>query len=133
MSTTDILEGCLERLQSIGLSPVIPIAWPGVNFTPPAEGMWLEAKLFPNEPMDPSWNNDSCTIARGFFQVIVGYRPGTGEIAASTIADAVIAHFAKGTELGPVRVIKKPWRSPAIEDGAKSLIPVTIPYRGFTA
>lgn len=107
--------------------------WPSITSEPPGTGMWLEAKLFPNEPMDPVWNNNGCHLARGFFQVIVGYRPGTGEIEASAIADVVIAHFAKGTQLGPVRVSKIPWRSPAIIDGSKCLIPVTVPYRDFVA
>lgn len=131
--TTEILEACFGRMQTLGLSPALPIAWPGIHFTPPDSGMWLEVKLFPNEPLDPSWNNDACTLARGFFQVMVGYRPGTGQVAASRIADAVCAHFAKGTDLGPVRVLKKPWQSPELTDTDKIFIPVTIPYRGFTS
>lgn len=95
--------------------------------------MWLEAKLFPNEPLDPFWNNGASMQARGFFQVMVGYRPGVGQIGPSEVADAICAHFSKGTALGPVRVRKSPWQSPEITDSDKSLIPITIPYMGFVA
>lgn len=93
--------------------------------------MWLEAKLFPNEPLDPSWGNESCHMARGFFQVVVGYRPGTGQVRPLEVAEVICAHFGKGVTLGPVRVRKAPWPSPEITDSDKLLIPVTIPYAGF--
>lgn len=131
--TTSILTACLQRLETLGISPELPIAWPGINFTQPDTGMWLEAKLFPNEPMNYSMDNDGCHAARGFFQVIVGYRPGVGQINPSLIADAVIAHFSKGTPLGPVRVVKSPWQSPEITEGSFLMIPVTIPYYGLTS
>lgn len=132
MSATDILEACLARMETLGISPALPIAWPGIVFTPPGTGMWLEAKLFPNEPRDLAWDADGCALQRGFLQVMVGYRPGGGQVNASQVADAVIAHFPKATELGPVRVSKRPYQTPPLTEADKLYIAVTIPYSGIT-
>lgn len=137
--STAILTACLDRLLTLGLSPMPPIAWPGGSYNPPDQGMWLEVKLFPNEPVDPVWNSDGCYNAIGFFQVLVGFRPGAQAeasgrlIDASELADLVINHYSKGTFLGPVRVLKTPWQSPPVTESDKLFIPVTIPYRGLVS
>lgn len=95
--------------------------------------MWLRPGLFPNEPVDRAWDNDACTEDRGFFQILVCYRPRPkmGQIEPSLLADALISHFTKGTELGPVRVKKRPHQSPAVVyDASESFIPVTVYYLG---
>jgi len=130
MSTTDILTACLGRLNTLTDAP--PIAWPGINFEPPSSGLWLEPVFFPNEPADLAWEDESCHEAIGFFQVGVYYRPGGGQVEPSQMADAIIAHFPKGLEIGPVRVRKRAWQSPAVtDDGSRLYIPVTIPWRGI--
>ncbi len=133
MSTTDILEAAFLKLESFIYLPQPEIMWPGVQEDPPAEGMWLEPNLFPNEPGDIAWDNDACVDTMGFFQILVYYRPGQGQIEPSELADTLIALFPKGSDFGPVRIRKRPWQSPAIvEDASKIFIPVTIPYRGLT-
>jgi hypothetical protein len=133
MSTTDILEAAFQKLKAFVYSPAPEILWPGVNEDPPQSGMWLQPGFFPNEPEDIAWGDDSCVDTRGFFQILVYYRPGQGQEAPSEMADALIAFFPKGLALGPVRVRKRPWQSPAVtEDGSKLFIPVTIPYQGLT-
>jgi hypothetical protein len=132
MTTTSVLSAFLTRLDTLAFSPEIPIAWPGVVYDPPSTGMWLEASLFPNEPRELSWDSDSCHDTRGFCQVSVFYRKGGGQVDASTTADAIIAHFPKGLALGPVRVQKRPWQSPAVPLDDRIFIPVTIRYQGIT-
>lgn len=132
--TTAILTAFLERLDSFVYSPQPPVLWPGINSTPPESGAWLEASLFPSRPENLSWGNDSADLLTGYGLVMVGYRPGAGEIVASELADAILDHFAKGTVLGPVRVLRRGTRSPASPDeGARLFIPVTIPYIGITS
>lgn len=138
MSTADILEAFATRLKALVLSPVLPIAWPGIPKTPPSTGMWLEARFFPNEPMDLTWGYESQQDTIGFFQVVVYFRPGvntgqSSQVDASGVADEVIAHFPKGLVVDMVRVRKVSWQSPAIDLEGKSFIPVTIPYRGIIA
>jgi hypothetical protein len=133
MSTTDILEAAFQKLASFVYSPAPEILWPGIQETPPESGMWLQPGFFPNEPEDMAWDDDACVDTRGFFQILIYFRPGQGLVAPSELADALIAFFPKGFELGPVRVRKRPWQSPAVtEDASKLFIPVTVPYKGLT-
>lgn len=134
MSATDIMTAFFDRLNSFTYFSVsLPIIWPGLQSAPPQEGIWLETKFFPNEPVDRAWDNDACVEARGYFMVYVCFRqrPDAGQVEPSLVADAIIEHFPKGTELGPVRVRKQPWQSPAITpDASMSYIPVTVSYMG---
>jgi hypothetical protein len=132
MSTTEILDACLDRLEEFDHSPPLPIAWPGIEIDPPEDGMWLDALNFPNQPRDLAWDNDSCHDTFGFFQVRVYYRPSVGQVVPSTVADLLIDHFPKGLVLGPVRVRQRPWQSPAVTLPDKLYIPVTIRWRGIT-
>ena len=133
MTTTAILEAAFQKLESFPYSPQPEIMWPGIQETPPQEGIWLQPGFFPNEPQDIAWDNDGCVDTRGFFQILVYFRPGQGQIEPSDMADALIAYFPKGSDLGPVRIRKRPWQSPAVtEDASKLFIPVTVPYKGLT-
>jgi len=133
MSTTDIIEAAFQKLETFGYSPQPEILYPGIQNEPPQAGIWLQPGVFPNEPQDIAWDDDSCVDTRGFVQVLVYFRPGQGVIEPSELADALIAFFPKGLQLGPVRVRKRPWQSPVIvEDSSKLFIPVTIPYKGLT-
>jgi len=133
MSTTDILEAALSALNAFPYSPTPTILWPGIQSSPPDEGIWLVPGLFPNETRDIAWDNDSCVDTRGFFQILVYYRPGQGQIEPSELADALVSYFPKGSGIGPVRVRKRPWQSPAVvEDADRIFIPVTVPYEGLT-
>lgn len=132
--STAILEAFILRLKTFSYSPQPAIKDPNIKFNPPGVGMWLEPSYFPNEPDNEPWDDDGCRMYRGFCQVMIGYRSDIGQLAPSRLADAIIAHFPKGTQLGPVGVYKKPWQRPAVKDLDKSsqnFIPVTIPYRGL--
>lgn len=133
MSTTDILEAALQKLQAFSYSPLPEIMWPGIQETPPEEGMWLEARLFPGDPTDIAWDNDACVDTRGWFQISVYFRPGQGQIEPSELADALIAYFPKGSVLGTVRIKQRPYQKPMIaEDASKCFIDVIVPYMGLT-
>lgn len=43
----------------------LPVAWPGINFTPPTTGSWLEVAWFPNQTADKGLANDYNQL-RGF-------------------------------------------------------------------
>jgi len=133
MSTTDIIEAAFQQLMVFPYSPAPEILWPGIQNEPPQEGIWLQPNVFPNEPNDIAWDDDACVDTRGFIRVLVYFRPGQGVIEPSELADALIAFFPKGSQLGPVRVRKRPWQSSVItEDSSKLFISVTIPYKGLT-
>ena len=123
-----ILDGAFSHTASY--STALTIAWPGVDFTPPSEGLWLEVSIFPNEPDNYSWDDETQEFM-GFLQVSVYGRPGSGIYGLTDEAESIIAHFPKGTALGPVRVSQRPYLRPVVIDGEAHFIPVTIPYKGI--
>ena len=133
MSTTEIMLAAFDRLKAFDFDPQPEIIWPGHKTEPPDAGIWLEPGFFPNEPDDIAWD-DGCMDTRGFFQVLIYYRPGHGQVEPSQLADALIAHFPKGLALENVRIRKRAWQAPSIthDDGSKLYILVTIPYKGRT-
>lgn len=127
MSVATILENAAQRL--VTLPNVPPVAWPGVDFTPPASGVWLELAIFPNEPQTVTMNADGLQVERGFVQVLAVTRPGAGIVSATMLAERVSDHFAKALQLGPVRVRAIPWIGPPVVEPDRILVPVTISYR----
>ena len=134
MSTSEIMLAAFDKLKEFDYDPQPDIIWPGHKTSPPQKGMWLEALFFPNKPENIAWDDDSCVDTRGFFRILVNYRPGQGQVEPSQLADALIVHFPKGLALGPVRVRERPAQAPAIVngDGSKLFIPVTVSYMGLT-
>lgn len=129
MSATDRLESFCDSLRDAGLG--VPIAWPGVELNPPASGLWLLVRHFPNETEDLAWDNDGAILVRGFFQVEVNYRHGLqGIFPASRLADTIIQTFGKGVPISDVFVEKTPWQSPEVVEDDRNFIPVTVPYYG---
>lgn len=124
----DILTGALSHMDSYSTS--LPIAWPGVKFTPPQTGAWFEVRHFPGEPDHFGYGNTAKQDFRGFVQVSVFGRPGSGIVGLTEEAEGIVSHFAKGTLLGLVVVRVRPYVSPAIYEDSFIQIPVTIPYRG---
>lgn len=86
--------------------------------------------MFPNEPRNLTIDGDLAEQI-GFFQVTVCFRPGTGIVQPMMTAEAVIATFPKGTDLGPVKVRMRPWLAPTVTASSYLFIPVTIPYLGI--
>lgn len=127
----DILTGALSRMASYSTS--LPIAWPGINFTPPSEGRWFEVRHFPNTPNNLVMDADGDQEFLGFLQVSVFDRPGTGIVNLTEEAEGIIGHFPKGTALGPVTVRVKPYLSSPIPADNSIQIPVTIPYKGIAS
>lgn len=112
-------------------SPPFQVAYPDVHFDPPDDGMWLEVRYFPNESDNYGIADDGGTVHKGFFQVGVCYRSGSGLVAPLTLVGSVIAEFSKGTILGPCRVDREPWASAVLSMDDKLIVPVTIPYRAL--
>ena len=121
-----IFDALNQALQGAGLG--YPIAWPGVNFTPPPTGPWLEVSFFPNTPLDPTLSGAG-TIPRGLYQVAACVRPGAGVGPAHALAAQVLGAFPRMTGIsGLVRIYRAPYQSaPLIEDN-RIAVAVTIPY-----
>ena len=105
-----------------------PISWPGINFTPPESGYWLEVMHLPNRGVDDQLANDGHVSPQGIFQVIVAGRPGS-EISLREVAETVQGVFPKGTEIvAPIRATRHPYTTNVqyMDDCAE--LAVTIEY-----
>lgn len=125
-----IYESLVELLQAFVLdrSPELTVAYPGVAFTPPDAGQWLEVRMFPNETQTYGLANSGVFVHRGFLQVTVCERPGGGISAGMTLAGEVVEAFDKGTEASPALVTRRPWISSVLSQPDRTMYPVTIPY-----
>lgn len=125
-----VTDALLTRAGSLVLSPTLPVAYPGLVFTPPADGKYLRAEIFYNAPR---WQGTtSGRMDQGLLQITVVWPKGLATIQAIKVADAVKAHFAKGTELfsngRKVTVSEEPWTATPIIEDSRTLVPVTIPW-----
>lgn len=144
MSDSAIYDGFCALVNSFadGLSPALPVSFPGTGFTPPTlasvgeivpatAGMWLEVVWIPNETENYALEDEGPSLLQGLSQINVCSRPGRGILPSLQLVDQVIAAFDKGTEFGGVRVYRKPWQGPSIPDPERVMVPVTIAWRGF--
>lgn len=101
------------------------------DYVPTAGVTYLLPQFLPNTNRNYAID-EGATQFIGLFQVTVCFPSGRGEIKAREIAGAVVSHFAKGTRLWQdslgVKIYERPSVAPAIEDGDRIRIPVTIPY-----
>lgn len=133
MSDSAIFDAFAELLAAFaaGQSPALTVAYPGIGFTPPTAGEWLELVWIPNETQNYGIADDGPSLLQGLAQVNVCYRPGHGIVRGLALCDAVVIAFAKGTEFAEMRVYRKPWVASVIEDPERVMHPITIPWRGF--
>lgn len=131
MSLTAIYEAFAERLTLFAgeYSPALPVAYPGIAFTPPDGGVWLQLRWFPNETSNYGVQNDGGSTLQGFGQVTVCSRPQS-IVAALEVADSCVAYYAKGTTLASAKVERPPWASSVLEEPDRIMVPVTVRWRG---
>lgn len=127
VTNTQLRNAAYALLQNASLG--YSIAYPGVDFTPPATGPWLEIMLMPNQPLDDGLRPGDGIVPQGIIQINAVGRPGDGEIAVSQAADAAAGAFSKGTTIvAPVRVQRRPYQLDTLYTGDRITIPVTVPY-----
>lgn len=113
-------------------SPALTIAYPDVDFTPPADAEgdplpYLEVALFYNRP---AWEGlTDGRMDQGLLQVtVVGPKLG-GIPTLMRHASEVMAHFPKALALANgVRISGQPYASSPLLDKSDSRVPVTIPW-----
>jgi hypothetical protein len=126
-----IIDALLAHCTTLSVgSPALPIAYPEVSFTPPADGKYLQIDFFANKP---AWEGlSSGKLAQGLLQITVIWPRGHGVVAPNQNAQEVMDHFAKGTTLfdGEMKVTvnQEPWAASPITDGTIIRVPVTIPW-----
>lgn len=133
---SQIWESLYAHLAALTLSPPLAIAGPNTKF--PAAGETLPAiylrvhhlRATPDDVGISKW-----VERQGVLQVDVCYSREDGLIAATEIADAIAAHFPRGSVIGsiPVRIDWTPAVASPIDDSPHIKLPVSIRYRAFTS
>lgn len=131
MSDTAIYTSFAGLVASFAATNGLRCSYPGVGFTPPDSGAWLELQWFPNQTHNYGVGDDAPSLLQGFAQLSACYRPGTGIVTGAQLSDSIITAFGKGTTFGSMRVYQKPWTNSIIQDPERIMHPVTIPWRGF--
>lgn len=137
MATTTegaIKEALFARLATLILSPVHPVAWPNLNFAPPAGNRYLEARYVPNSVDRLLIDTDGPHQRLGFLQVNVRDKLNMGT-RIDDIAGAVAAHFPTDLRLHhalglSVRITADPSPSPMLVETSPPgvVVPVLIPW-----
>ena len=134
-----ILAAFLAHLETLTFTPAMPIAMPGVPFTPPKDANgrllpYLAAFFMPNQTTNSELGAGQ-EQHRGMVQVSVFWPAGAGHIKPLEAADKIIAHFAKGVTLysGSLKIIidRKPYAASPIQETDRVQVPVTVRYHAF--
>jgi len=124
----DIDAALLTRCSTLHVgNPELPIAYPDVSFSPPAEGPWLEVSLLHNTA--PAFSALAAGhLRQGILQIIVVARPGRGALPTSRIVDQVLAHFPKALRIGPAKVTAEPSAGTAMTEADRTMVVCSIPW-----
>lgn len=125
MSTnTDLLTAFFAQVKAWA---TVPVAYPGITFTPPATGLWLEIYHAPND-LDPDVAGDYI-VRRGLFTINVCGRPNSGTVPLYTLAEQVAAQWPKETTITTgIISTRRPLQLSLVAEGDRLQVPVSIAY-----
>lgn len=125
-------------MRASGLSSLgLPIAWPNVDFTPPADGKYLRIQHVPNATQRQWIASDGVHRYLGILQVSVFWPKGQneGELRPREIAGQVAAHFPCDHLMTEddvsVRVMERPTVADMLVEDSRVHIPVSIQWECF--
>jgi hypothetical protein len=132
---TKIAEALFAHLKALVFSPVLRIAFPNMEFEPPADGKWLRATFHPVTGGDRLIGSDDPSRIGGFMQVSVFWPLNRGEGEPRDVAGQIASHFAVDLRLEPsdasVRIIRRPDVGPMLVENIGVQIPVSIYFEAF--
>lgn len=114
------------------LAPALATAYENASFTPVAGTPYQRVNLLPATP-DNTTLGDAYYRETGIFQVTLLYPANAGPGTAEARAEAVKAHFKRGTSMTESGVTTLITRTPAIaggfQDGDRYAVPISITYQ----
>lgn len=116
------------RLSTASLGATYEFSWPGVLFEPPETGKYIEVSVLKNVTDQYSFTAGGPDHQQGLLQANVIWPLNQGIIGANAVADLIIAHFPKGLNLDEVKISGTGYRTSAIPDEHRLIIPVSIPW-----
>jgi len=106
-----------------------PTAWPNATFDPPS-GLYIRVDGLPRETDAPMLGDDSALDYGGIYQITVMTPLGGYEAAALDAVEQITDHFHRG-DIGDGVRIRKTSVAPALKDGNRWAIPVSVYYRAI--
>ena len=131
----DLKKALFARIEAFADIRVLEIEGENASFpSKPNNKGYIQVRHFPNRnPSDPTWGDEQ--IKQGFLQIGIIDTKQKGSIKPSELADEILALFTKGTKIkqGAVLVVidQHPTLLSVVQDGQKSIYPVSIPYRAY--
>lgn len=126
-----LIRAALEKRLAL-LTPVLSTSYENVPFSSTGGVPYQRVNLMPATP-DNSTMGGFMYREQGLFQVSLCYPLTTGPAAAEVRAQALRLHFRRGTSLTEggltVNIINTPRISPAIVEGDRFVIPVSVPWQ----
>lgn len=109
------------------------VQWENSPFTPPS-GVYLAESFLPADTLAVGISNASSDEYSGIYQVSVMAPKGATKGPPRVAADAVLALFPRGLQLtrsGITVTILRASMGPALIDGDRYTVPLSIDYRAF--
>ena len=132
---SSIQTALFAKVATLVLSPVHPVYWPNIDFTPPANKKYLRVTHFPNTTDRLFLGDTDPQRHQGILQVTVCAPLNSGESAAREIAGLVASHFSTGMRLisgaVTVKITKRANIASALITDTEMQIPVSISYECF--
>lgn len=133
MSLANVRAALDARLEAY--TPALSIAWENQGYKPAVGSAFVKVDLLPARTENPEFGagaND-VRVLRGIYQLRLNHPVNAGPSAAAALADALVAHFARGSSYTyggtTVRLLKTPSVAPAYPDGAWYVTPISVEYR----
>lgn len=125
--TSDILDAFCAHVATVAAGLGLPVSYPGVQFTPPASGGWVEIAAHWNGSEPYALGRTSVEL--GFFRVLVNWRTGRGPMPAQDAAEAIVSSIPKGSTFATARTDREPSISGMLVDPDRLILPITVRWR----
>ncbi len=130
MNSYNIHKALDAFLENVATGLFLPVAWENTSFTPPGDGVYLEADFLPAENEDFTIQG-SVTLKRGIYQVTVVTPIGSGTQKAEKLASGIVDAFANNVRIpapAPMYVNGEPSVFGGIKDDTALRTAVSIAY-----
>jgi len=129
---SEIMAALYGRLAAFTAVPALPVSWPNVTFSPPANQKYLRAVFVPNLTNRALIDSDGPHQHMGLLQVSVMWTKGQGEAAPRLVAGQLADHFSCDLKLRSggltVRITKRPDVRDLMIEEAAIQIPVMVDW-----
>lgn len=130
-----IFTALMKRAQPLTVSLALPVAWPNVSFSPPADNKYLRIQHIPNVTERQEITSDGPHRYLGILQISVFWPQGAGETEPREIAGQIIAHFPADLILVEddveVRISKRPEATGLLQEESVSQIAVSVEFESY--